>query len=107
MPEALSDFQSTVTQEHNSTIDERVEIQSSAQGCCSRTGNFCGGFADNGSSSSTKGLVQEDGPNVRIVNDPIKTAFNPMCIGVGLKDVDTIVTNFIGGCSELGLSDTS
>ncbi|KAL3508021.1 hypothetical protein ACH5RR_033403 [Cinchona calisaya] len=151
--EALSDLQSIATQEQNSTIDECVEIQSSAQGCRSRTGNFCGGFADNGSSSSTKGIVAgvstkkievcmggkckksgaaallgefqklvgiegavsgckcmgkcRDGPNVRILNDPVKTASNPLCIGVGLEDVDSIVANFIRDCSELGLAASS
>lgn len=45
-----------------------------------------------------------DGPNVRVRNNEDAVA-NPLCIGVGLEDVDSIVTNFFGvsqrSCSEM------
>ncbi|CAK7327447.1 unnamed protein product [Dovyalis caffra] len=44
-----------------------------------------------------------DGPNVRLLNsgsvgvdDSIRTPANPLCVGVGLDDVDVIVANFFG-----------
>ncbi|KAL3511522.1 hypothetical protein ACH5RR_030923 [Cinchona calisaya] len=37
-------------------------------------------------------LEQLRWPNARIVNDPMKIAFNPLCNGVGLKDVHTVAT---------------
>lgn len=37
----------------------------------------------------------KDGPNVRVRSEDGATA-SPLCIGVGLEDVDTIVTNFFG-----------
>ncbi|KAM0954598.1 putative diacylglycerol O-acyltransferase [Dioscorea sansibarensis] len=42
-----------------------------------------------------------DGPNVRLVShsnkedDLVRPVTNPLCLGVGLEDVDTIVTNFL------------
>ncbi|EEF43203.1 diacylglycerol O-acyltransferase 3 [Ricinus communis] len=52
-----------------------------------------------------------DGPNVRVRNsvqdrntdDSVRTPSNPLCIGVGLEDVDVIVANFFG----LGLAPAS
>lgn len=45
-----------------------------------------------------------DGPNVRVRNNEDAVA-NPLCIGVGLEDVDSIVTSFFGGsqrsCSDM------
>lgn len=48
-----------------------------------------------------------DGPNIRVLNsidgveaegmdDSVRTPANPLCIGVGLEDVEMIVSNFFG-----------
>nr|XP_043640202.1 diacylglycerol O-acyltransferase 3 [Erigeron canadensis] len=46
-----------------------------------------------------------DGPNVRVRNNNEDAGANPLCIGVGLEDVDSIVTNFFGAsqrsCSDM------
>ncbi|XP_058084374.1 diacylglycerol O-acyltransferase 3-like [Magnolia sinica] len=55
-----------------------------------------------------------DGPNVRVLNccndsvigkgeDAIRPATNPLCIGVGLDNVDAIVANFFGDKKDVGL----
>jgi hypothetical protein len=58
-------------------------------------------------------------PNVRIQNsvdhdmvqgldDSVKIPSNPLCIGVGLEDVDTIVARFLGESHEdLGIAATT
>lgn len=48
-----------------------------------------------------------DGPNVRILKGPSESVTNPLCIGVGLEDVDLIMSNFFGESSELSLPATS
>ncbi|CDO98685.1 unnamed protein product [Coffea canephora] len=48
-----------------------------------------------------------DGPNVRILKGPSESVTNPLCIGVGLEDVDLIVSNFFGDSSERSLPATS
>ncbi|KAH7676283.1 Diacylglycerol O-acyltransferase protein [Dioscorea alata] len=43
-----------------------------------------------------------DGPNARLVNlsnkedDLVRPLTNPLCLGVGLEDVKSIVSNFLG-----------
>lgn len=50
-----------------------------------------------------------DGPNVRVVSGPcegdesFETVRNPLCIGVGLEDVGTIVADFFGKKKGMGL----
>lgn len=48
-----------------------------------------------------------DGPNVRILKGSSESVTNPLCIGVGLEDVDLIVSNFFGESSERCLPATS
>ncbi|KAM0008026.1 putative diacylglycerol O-acyltransferase [Helianthus debilis subsp. tardiflorus] len=43
-----------------------------------------------------------DGPNVKVHSEDVAPAVtNSLCIGVGLEDVETIVTNFFGGGSDM------
>ncbi|MFS8034957.1 putative diacylglycerol O-acyltransferase [Helianthus anomalus] len=43
-----------------------------------------------------------DGPNVKVHSEDVEPAVtNSLCIGVGLEDVETIVTNFFGGGSDM------
>ncbi|KAD4385149.1 hypothetical protein R6Q59_010700 [Mikania micrantha] len=45
-----------------------------------------------------------DGPNVMVRREevaPAPAVANSLCIGVGLEDVDRIVSNFFGSCSEM------
>lgn len=47
-----------------------------------------------------------DGPNVRVLKDgcgSISPVTNPLCIGVGLEDVGTIVASFFGEKKDMGL----
>ncbi|XP_071692981.1 diacylglycerol O-acyltransferase 3 [Rutidosis leptorrhynchoides] len=44
-----------------------------------------------------------DGPNVRVCTN-VDDVANPLCIGVGLEDVESIVTNFFGGSHGSGPS---
>lgn len=57
-----------------------------------------------------------DGPNVRVLNrvdgveadEYVRKPYNPLCIGVGLEDVSSIVANFFGGNhKDLGLATAS
>lgn len=60
------------------------------------------------SAPNVKVLNSIDGIAGEVVDDSVRTPANPLCIGVGLEDVGTIVSNFFGANhNDLGLAAAS